>query len=99
MIRAIGMAVAAMLLAGCTSLLPHGSSGVSGPFASYAQAESAANAITSFSTRVTQLPAMGFDTQAGRNVGPPRPAAEVRALKGCALSRRWMPPTTTGSRA
>ena len=68
MIRILCAALATIALGACTSLLPHGSSGVPGPFESYAQAEAAAGAITAFNTRVAQLGAMGFDTEAGRNV-------------------------------
>lgn len=68
MIRTLCAALALLALGACTALLPCGSSGVPGPFESYAQAETAANAITAFKTPVALLAPMGFDTGAGTNV-------------------------------
>jgi hypothetical protein len=59
---------AAALAAGCTSLLPHGSSTSPTPFASFAVAEAAAARIVPFETRVDQLKALGFDADGGKNV-------------------------------
>lgn len=55
-------------LGGCASLLPRGSSDTPSTFASFEQAEAAALKITAFSTRVSELKALGFDPQEGRNV-------------------------------
>lgn len=59
---------AGALLAGCGSLLPRGSSDTPSPFASFEQARDAAERIMPFRTRVEELPALGFDPGAGRNV-------------------------------
>jgi hypothetical protein len=56
------------LLAGCSSLLPFGSDRLHSPFSSYAEAERAVQRITPYATRVEELPALGFDPAAGRNV-------------------------------
>lgn len=57
-----------LVLAGCTTLLPRGSSGVPGPFATYDQAQAAAARIVPFSTRTQQLKDLGFDPDGGANV-------------------------------
>ncbi len=62
------MLAAALALAGCSSLLPRGSSGNPGRFASYAQAQAATEQIIPFQTRTSQLGALGFDYEAARNV-------------------------------
>jgi hypothetical protein len=56
------------LLAGCSAMLPRGSSDQSSQFASYAEAQAAADRIVPLQTRVTQLATLGFDPQQGRNV-------------------------------
>lgn len=56
------------LLAGCSSMLPRGSSDTPSPFGSYAEAQSAAERIVPFQTQVRQLAGLGFDPQEGRNV-------------------------------
>lgn len=53
---------------GCTSLLPRGSSDTPSPFESYAQAQAAAEKIVPFRTKASELGALGFDPQQGRNV-------------------------------
>jgi hypothetical protein len=60
--------VAAILLAGCTSMLPRGSSDTPSPFASYSDAQAAAEQIVPFKTSVKQLAALGFDPDQGKNV-------------------------------
>lgn len=67
-LRLLPLLAAALLAAGCTSLLPRGSSTSPTPFASYAQAEAAAARIVPFETRVEQLKALGFDVDGGWNV-------------------------------
>lgn len=54
--------------AGCTSLLPRGSSDTPSPFDSYAQAQAAAEKIVPFRTKTTELGALGFDPKDGKNV-------------------------------
>lgn len=66
--KATATACALALLAGCTSMLPRGSSDTPSPFASYAEAQAAAERIVPFRTQVKQLAALGFDPQEGRNV-------------------------------
>jgi hypothetical protein len=56
------------LLAGCSGMLPRGSSDTPAPFAAYAQAEAAARRIEPFHTTTMQLPELGFDPAAGSNV-------------------------------
>lgn len=58
----------AVMSAGCTSLLPHGSSGTPSPFETFAQAEAAASRIVPFRTLTGELKALGFDPEGGRNV-------------------------------
>lgn len=60
--------LALALLAGCSSMLPRGSTDTPSPFASYAEAQSAAQRIVPFETQVRQLAGLGFDPQEGRNV-------------------------------
>lgn len=60
--------VLAVLLAGCTTMLPHGSSDTPSPFSSYADANAAAERIVPFQTRMGQLAPLGFDPQQGKNV-------------------------------
>jgi hypothetical protein len=57
-----------LLAAGCTSMLPRGSSDTPAPFDSYADAQAAAERIVPFQTRPTQLPSLGFDPLQGKNV-------------------------------
>jgi hypothetical protein len=56
------------LLAGCTSLLPSGSSGTPSPFPNFEQARAAAEKIVAFQTRTSELKSLGFDPQEGANV-------------------------------
>lgn len=60
--------VAVVLLGGCTSMLPRGSSDTPSPFASYSDAQAAAERIVPFKTSVKQLAALGFDPDQGKNV-------------------------------
>jgi hypothetical protein len=53
------------VLAGCTSMLPRGSSDTPSPFNSYTEAQAAAERIVPFQTPVRQLPALGLDPQEG----------------------------------
>lgn len=55
-------------LAGCSSLLPHGSSDTPSPFETFAQAEAAAYRIVPFRTAVSELKTLGFDPEGGKNV-------------------------------
>lgn len=66
---AIVLAFAAgALLAGCSSLLPRGSSDAPSPFTSFDQARQAAERIVPFRTRADELEALGFDPAEGHNV-------------------------------
>lgn len=58
----------ALLLAGCAGMLPRGSTDTPSPFASYDDAQRAAERIRPFETRTADLSAMGFDPQQGKNV-------------------------------
>jgi hypothetical protein len=59
---------AGLVLAGCASLLPRGSVDAPSSFRSYAEAQSAAEKVVPFRTQTSELPALGFDPQNGRNV-------------------------------
>lgn len=60
--------LALALLAGCTAMLPRGSSNTPSRFGSYAEAQAAAERIVPFQTPVKDLAALGFDPKDGRNV-------------------------------
>ncbi|HET8745521.1 MAG TPA: hypothetical protein VFM98_07945, partial [Ramlibacter sp.] len=60
--------LAAVLLAGCSGMLPRGSSDTPAPFATYAQAEEAVRKIEPFRTSLGELATLGFDPEGGRNV-------------------------------
>lgn len=62
------LAAAALVLAGCSSMLPRGSSDTPSPFETYAQAQAAAERIVPFQTAPSQLAALGFDPVGGKNV-------------------------------
>lgn len=55
-------------LSACSSLLPRGASDNASPFDSYAHAQAAAERIIPFQTRTSELVALGFDFEDGRNV-------------------------------
>lgn len=59
---------ALLLVTGCMGMLPRGSSDTPSPFASYAEAQAAAEKIRPFETRPADLPGLGFDMAEGRNV-------------------------------
>lgn len=67
-LRTFAIALAAAATTGCASLLPHGSADTPSPFATFAQAEIAAQRIMPFETRVGELKVLGFDPEGGRNV-------------------------------
>jgi hypothetical protein len=58
----------AVACAGCGSLLPRSSSDTPSPFATFADAQAAAERIVPFRTRVDDLAALGFDPAQGHNV-------------------------------
>lgn len=64
----LAVILSSVALAGCASMLPHGSSDTPSPFATFAEAEAAAHRIVPFQTPVSELKALGFDPQGGRNV-------------------------------
>ncbi len=66
-LRTAGL-VLCLLATGCASLLPHGSSRTPSPFASFEQAESAAQSIVPFKTLLSELKGLGFDPDGGANV-------------------------------
>jgi hypothetical protein len=58
----------ALLLAGCAEMLPRGSSDTPTPFATYADAQAAAERIQPFRTTARELAGLGFDPAQGKNV-------------------------------
>ena len=58
----------ALGLSACTSLLPRGSSSAPGGFASFEQAQAAAQRIVPLETRFQELKGLGFDPEDGANV-------------------------------
>ena len=66
--RLLAALVMAVLLPGCSTLLPHGSTDAPRPFESYEQAEAAVQKIVPFRTREQELPQLGFDPREGANV-------------------------------
>jgi hypothetical protein len=58
----------AALLAGCTAMLPRGSTDAPSPFPSFADAQAAAEKIVPFKTPSAELAKLGFDVSEGRNV-------------------------------
>lgn len=64
-VAVLGVAAA---LAGCSSMLPRGTTDTPSPFASFAEAEQAAAKIVPFKTSSAELKALGFDPRAGKNV-------------------------------
>ncbi len=56
------------VLAGCGSLLPHGSIDTPAGFASFEEAETAARRVEGLKTRTSDLKALGFDVAGGTNV-------------------------------
>lgn len=59
---------ACAFLAGCSSLLPRGSTDTPSPFHSYAQAQAAIEKVVPFRTRTAELGSLGFDIDEGKNV-------------------------------
>lgn len=55
-------------LAGCSMMLPRGASDTASPFATYAEAQTAAERIRPFATKFSDLPSLGFDAERGKNV-------------------------------
>lgn len=66
--RRIASLLVLLLLGGCASLLPRGSTDTPSPFADFEQARQAAERIVPFRTRADELGALGFDPAEGRNV-------------------------------
>jgi hypothetical protein len=66
--RAVLVLTLAALGAGCSSLLPKGTTDAPTRFATYAEAEAALAGIVPFQTTPAELPRLGFDPQGGRNV-------------------------------
>lgn len=64
----VALLASAALLAGCAGMLPRGTIDVPSRFTTYAQAQEAAERITPFKTRTSELPGLGFDPEQGRNV-------------------------------
>lgn len=60
--------VLGLVLAGCTSLLPSGSTQMAPTFDGFEQAQAAAQQIVPFRTRTAELKGLGFDPEQGRNV-------------------------------
>lgn len=66
--RAVVLLTVAVLMAGCSSLLPKGRTDAPTKFRSYTDAEAALERIVPFKTSPSELPQLGFDPQEGRNV-------------------------------
>ena len=66
--RVFAAAVLAAALAGCGSLLPHGTSDTPAGFATFEEAEAAATRVEGLKTRTGDLKALGFDVAGGSNV-------------------------------
>lgn len=62
------IAFLAVALGGCGSMLPHGSTDTPTVFASFEQAQAAAERVVGRQTRTDELKGLGFDPIAGRNV-------------------------------
>ena len=58
----------ACTLGACSSLLPHGSSDTPAGFASFEEAQTAAERVIAFKTPTAELAQLGFDPAAGANV-------------------------------
>lgn len=67
-LRLFASVLLALGLAGCSGLLPRGSSVASSPFTSYEEAKEAFDRIEPYKTSVAQLAALGFDPQDSANV-------------------------------
>ena len=83
-------AAIALLLAGCSSMLPRGSTDTPSPFSTYVQAEAAAERIVPFRTRAGELKSLGFDPEDGKNVTIipyPEIVARLAPYSGVALEQ------------
>jgi hypothetical protein len=67
-IRLVTLALFAVAVSGCSSLLPRGSSDTPSTFASFEQAQAAVEMVVAFKTRDAELKSLGFDPKDGRNV-------------------------------
>lgn len=67
-LRGLVVASMAVALAGCQSLLPHGTADTPAIFTSFHDAELAARKVVSLQTRTDELKDLGFDPVAGTNV-------------------------------
>lgn len=68
LMRSLACTVLALGLAGCSGLLPRGSSVASSAFSTYDEAKAAFDRIEPYKTSVAQLAALGFDPQGSANV-------------------------------
>jgi len=88
--RNLALAGGAMLLAGCGSLLPRGTTDTPAGFASFEQAEAAVQRVVGQRTRTEELKELGFDPAGGRNVTLipyPDIVARLAPYPGVALDR------------
>ena len=67
-IRIAATVLLAVAIGGCSSLLPRGSTDTPSTFASFDQAQAAAERVVAFKTRETELKSLGFDPKDGYNV-------------------------------
>ncbi|MDE2605134.1 MAG: hypothetical protein KGL68_04340 [Burkholderiales bacterium] len=67
-IRLLAGILPLVLLAACSTLLPHGTTDAPRPFGTYDEAAAAAERIVPFKTKEGELPALGFDAKTGSNV-------------------------------
>jgi hypothetical protein len=78
-----------LALSGCSSLLPRGTSDMSTPFRDFAQAQAAVDRVVPFTTRTSELAALGLDPEQGRNVtliAYPEIVARLAPYSGVPLS-------------
>lgn len=66
--RLLLVAFSCVVMSGCSSLLPRGSSDTPGSFASFEAARAAVQRIIPLETRFSELKSLGFDPEGGANV-------------------------------
>lgn len=87
-LRTLLILVLCAAAAGCTALLPRASTDTPSTFRSYAEAQTAAQRITAFETRTSELRGLGFDPDEGMNVTVipyPEIVARLAPYSGVAL--------------
>ena len=82
--------IAALMLAGCTSMLPNSSSKSTAKWATYAEAKNAFDAVVIDHTTDTQLKALGYDAGQLPNIRIIN-YVDVASLFGSAFDRKYLP--------